>query len=168
MKILNPYVILAVFLSIDVIIIPLIIIAVVKKFPQGKRVKWIASVMAAVLIIEAASSALYINSHTFYDRYSNKYTDIEAIQYYDRNGKAFYIEESALNKDHIVSNDGTEVYIASKVYVDMDGYLVYDRDKKIQKTDKEYVYADSDGNEYYSASEVKWSKNGKLSINTDS
>lgn len=160
---MNPYIIVAVMLIVDVISIPFIIKSILKKDIKKKGVV-IAIFLAAFVAIEAAFSVFYITSNQFYDREGNTYTAQENVLYYDRSGNEFILHETKADRYHFISTDSKIMYIADRVYLDMDGYIVYDKENEFKQTDREYVYTDSDGNEYFRADEMKWNHKGEIKV----
>ncbi len=160
---MNPYVIIAIVIAIDVISIPFFIKSILKKNIKRKGAV-IALSLAAFIAVEAVFSFAYIDSKQFYDREGNAYTEASAVIYYDREGKEYHLSETSHGYTHFISTDGKQMYISERVYLDGEGYIVYDREDKFKRTDREYVYLDSEGNEYFLAEQMKWNRNGKIDL----
>ncbi len=159
----NPYIIVGIIIAVDIISIPFFIKSILKKDIKRKGAV-IALVLAAFIALEAFCSFLYVTSNQFYDRNGNTYTDIQSVIYYTREGDEFKLEENSLKYKHFVSTDGKQMYIAERVYIDMDGFIVYDRKNEFERSDREYVYLDSDGNEYFLAEYMKWDYKGNIKL----
>lgn len=160
---MNPYIVVAVMLVVDVISIPFIIKSILKKDIKKKGLA-ITAFLAVFIAIEAAFSVFYINANQFYDREGNTYTAAENVLYYDRSGNEFILHETKVDRYHFISTNSKIMYIAERVYIDTDGYIVYDKENEFKQTDREYVYTDSDGNEYFRAEEIKWNHKGELKV----
>lgn len=158
---MNPYIVIAIMVVIDIVTIPFAIKSILKKNIKHKGI--ILAVFLSVFIIaEIAFSALYIDSHNFYDREGNTYTSQENVVYYDKDGNEFLLSQTKIDRWHFISKDGKRMLIAERVYLDMDGYLVFDSSDTFTQTDRKYVYTDKEGNEYFRADEITWSKNGEM------
>ena len=159
---MNPYIVIAVMLVIDIVTIPLAIKSILKKDIKHKGII-LTAFFAVFLAVEIAFSFLYIDSHNFYDREGNTYTSQEDVLYYDKDGTEFILyHHIKQDRWHFISKDGKNMYIAERVYLDMDGYLVFDRENTFEQTDRQYVYSDSDGNEYFRADEITWNRKGEM------
>ncbi len=159
---MNPYVIIGIVIAVDIISVPFFIKSILKKNIKKKGAV-IALSLAAFIAVEAIFSFAYIDSKQFYDREGNAYTELAAVIYYDRDGREYRLQE-ANGYAYFISTDGRQTYIAERVYLDKDGYIVFDREKEFKRTDREYVYLDSDGNEYFLATDMKWSRNGQIKL----
>lgn len=159
---MNPYIIIAVMIVIDIITIPFAIKSILKKDIRHKGII-LAVFLAVFIVIEVAFSIFYIDSHNFYDREGNTYTSQESVVYYDRDGNEFVLyKHIKQDRWHFVTKDGKRMLIAERVYLDMDGYLVFDSADTFTQTDRKYVYTDKDGNEYFRADEITWNKKGEM------
>ena len=162
---MNPYVIVAVVIAADLISLPFIIRWIINKNSKtNKRVKWISAAVLISVVIDVVFSYAIISSSYSYDRTGKRYSYNETITYYTSDGKEFYYEESTRDRSHYVSKDGTEIYIADRVYVDKDGYLYYDKNNELTSNEGNDVYVDKDGNKYYRADKIEWNKNGDICI----
>lgn len=155
----NPYSLLGIMVVADVIGLAVFSAIMLKKENKNSAVKKILVVLAIVLAVDGAYSVYVFRTNTFYDRNCEKYTSMQSVVYYNKSGKAYKLEDK-----YFKSIDGTDMFLADRAYVDSDGFLVYDRAKKIHKTDLECFYADDDGNKYYKATEVKWNSSGEVGI----
>ena len=160
---MNPYIIVAVMIVIDIISIPFIIRSILRKNIRKKGIA-IAVFLTVFIVVEAAFSAFYINVNQFYDREGNIYTSAEDVLYYDRDGREYILYPTKADRRHFISTDSRYMYIAERVYVDKDGYIVYDRENKIRETELKYVYADDEGNEYYRADEIRFDSKGSIRL----
>ena len=160
----NPLVSVTLLAVCDVIGILAFIIYTVKKQTETKKLKKIIPVIAGLVLIDILFSFLIISSNSVYDRNGKRYFSSDEITYYDIKGKSYHISRDDELRSHLVSDDGIQMYIADRVYIDKDGYIVYDRTNTFKKKDKEYVYYDSEGNEYFSIADIKWKKNGEIKI----
>lgn len=158
---MNPYIIVAVMIVIDIVSIPFAIRAILKKNIRHKPVI-IAVLLAVFVAFEAAFSVLYINANQFYDRDGKAYASEEEVVYFNREGKEFFLRQTKADRWHFISSDGKLMYISERVYLDSDGYIVYDRNNEFSQTDRKFVYTDGDGNEYFLAQEIKWNHKGEL------
>ncbi|MBP3939407.1 MAG: hypothetical protein IK955_08355 [Clostridia bacterium] len=158
---MNPYIIIGVMVVIDLITLPIIIKKILKKDGKNKGIK-IAVLIAAFVIVEAVCSFFCIESNVFFDREGNQYKSAESIVYYDREGVSYTLRETGMARKHFVSTDGRIMRIAERAYVDKDGYLVFDLKNEFKSAEKEGVYKDADGNEYYKAEDVSWKRNGEI------
>ncbi|MBQ5592840.1 MAG: hypothetical protein IIU80_07830 [Clostridia bacterium] len=160
---MNPYIIVAVMLVIDLVSIPFFIRSMLKKNIRNKGAA-ITLLLVAFIAVEAAFSVFYINANRFYDREGNIYTSAEDVIYHDREGNEYTLYPTKADHWHFISTDSRYTYIAERVYVDKDGYIVYDRENKIKETDLKYVYADDEGNEYYRADEIRFDSKGSIRL----
>ncbi|MBR6531080.1 MAG: hypothetical protein IKT61_01095 [Clostridia bacterium] len=160
---MNPYIIVAVMIVIDVVSIPFFIRAFLKKDIKNKGIV-LAVFLAVFIAVEAAFSVFYINANQFYDREGNAYTSQEDVIYYDRVGNEYILYPTKVDRWHFVSTDSKYMYIAERVYIDMDGYIVYDKENNFLKTDLKYVYTDAEGNEYYRADEIRFNHKGEMKL----
>ncbi|MBR5262580.1 MAG: hypothetical protein IKV49_02045 [Clostridia bacterium] len=160
---MNPYIIVAVMLVVDIISLPFIIRSMLRKNIRKKGAA-IALLLAAFIAVEAAFSVFYIRTNQFYDREGNVYLSQEDVLYYDRNGKEYILHQTKADRMHFISTDSRTMYISERVYTDMDGYIVYDKENKFSPTDRKYVYTDVDGNEYYRADEIRFDHNGDMRL----
>lgn len=158
---MNPYIIIAVMIVIDIITIPFAIKSILKKDIKHKGII-LAVFLAVFIVIEAAFSIFYIDSHNFYDREGNTYTSQESVLYYDKDGTGFVLQQTKADRWHFISEDGRRMLLAERMYLDMDGYLVFDSTNTFTQTDRKYVYTDKDGNEYFRADEITWNKKGEM------
>lgn len=160
---MSPYIIIAIMIAVDLISVPLFIRSILKKDIRKKGAV-ITAFLAVFIAVEVAFSVFYINVNQFYDREGNVYTSQGDVLYYDREGKEYILYQTKVDRWHFVSKDGKYMYTAERVYVDEDGFIIYDKENRLQKTDREYVFVDSDGNEYYPASEIKWNSKGEIRV----
>lgn len=160
---MNPYIIVAVMIVIDIVSIPFAIKSIMKKDMKNKGAV-IALFLAVFIAVEVAFSVFYINSNQFYDREGNTYTSQESVLYYDRDGNKYILHQTKVDRWHFISKDGRRMLTSERVYVDSEGYIVYDEMNEFEQTDREYVYTDAEGNEYYRAQEIKWTHNGGLKV----
>ncbi len=161
---MNPYIIIAVMLVVDIITLPMFIKSILKKDKIKRKGIVIALCLVAFIAIEGVTSFFYIDSKQFYDREGNVYADAESVIYYDRDGTEFLLKETGLNRKHFESKDGKRLLIAERMYLDSEGYLYFDRDELLSRTEKEYVYVDSEGNEYFKAEDVKFNRKGEIKL----
>lgn len=160
---MNPYIIVAVMIVIDIVSIPFFIKSVLKKDIKNKGAV-ISLFLAVFIAVEVAFSVFYINTNQFYDREGNVYTSQEDVIYYDRDLKEYTLNQTKIDRWHFISTDGRYMHIADRVYVDKDGYIVFDQLNEFKKSDREFVYLDPEGNEYYRADEIKWNNKGEFKI----
>ena len=160
---MNPYIIVAVMIVIDIVSIPFVIKSILKKDMKRKGAV-IALFLTVFIAVEAAVSVFYIRSNQFYDREGNTYTSQESVLYYDRDGTEYILHQTKADRWHFISKDGKRMITSERVYVDSEGYIVLDEKNEFKKSDREYVYTDADGNEYYRAQEIKWTHNGGLKV----
>lgn len=159
---MNPYIVIAVIVIIDIISIPFAIKSILKKNIKHKGII-LALFLAVFIAVEAIFSVLYIDSHNFYDREGNTYTSQEDVVYYDKDCKEFILyHQIKQDRWHFISKDGKNMYTAERMYLDTDGYLVYDRDNTFKQTELKYIYKDANGNEYFRADEMTWNKRGEM------
>lgn len=163
---MNPYIVVAVMIVIDLITIPFAIKSILKKNIKKKGVV-IAAFLTVFIVIEAGFSMFYINSNNFYDREGNTYTSQENVVYYDREGTQYILHETKQDRWHFISKDSKHMYIAERMYLDMDGYMVFDRDDTFVQSDRQYVYIDGEGNEYFRADEMVWNRKGEMKPKKD-
>lgn len=163
---MNPYIIIAVMIVIDIITIPFAIKSILKKDIRHKGII-LAVFLAVFIVIEVAFSIFYIDSHNFYDREGNTYTSQESVLYYDKDGTGFVLQQTKADCWHFISEDGRRMLLAERMYLDMDGYLVFDSTNTFTQTDRKYVYTDKDGNEYFRADEITWNKKGEMQLKQD-
>ncbi len=159
----NPYIIVGIIIAIDIISIPFFIKSMLKKKIKRKGAV-IASVLVAFIAVETAFSFFYIDSKQFYDREGNTYLSAAEVVYYDREGNKFLLDKSSGKYSHFVSVDGKRTLISERVYLDKDGYIVFDRDEELRRSDREYVYLDNEGNEYFLAEQMQWGRGGKIEL----
>ncbi len=160
---MNPYIIVAIIIIIDLLTLPFFIRSFLKKEMKHKGVV-LALFLAVFIAVEAAFSVFYINANQFYDREGNTYTSQEDVLYYDREGVEYILHETKIDRWHFISTDGKSMYTSKRVYVDKDGYIVYDRPNEFSKTDREFVYTDAESNEYFRAEEIKWNHKGEMNV----
>lgn len=160
---MNPYIIIGIMIVIDLISIPFVIRSIMKKNIRKKGAV-IAAFLAVFIVIEAAFSFFYISSNQFYDREGNVYQSQEDVLYYDRGGNEYILRQTKVDRWHFISKDSKYMYISERVYVDMDGYIVYDKENEFEKTDRKYVFKDSQGNEYFRAEEIKFNRKGEMKL----
>lgn len=160
---MNPYIIVAVMIVIDIVSIPFFIKSVLKKDIKNKGAV-ISLFLAVFIAVEVAFSVFYINTNQFYDREGNVYTSQADVIYYDRDSKEYTLNQTKTDRWHFISTDGRYMHISDRVYVDTDGYIVFDQLNEFKKSDREFVYLDSEGNEYYRADTIKWSSKGEIKI----
>lgn len=159
---MNPYIVIAIMVIVDIITLPVVIKGILKKDMKHKGII-LALFLAVFIAVEAVFSVLYIDSHNFYDREGNVYTSQEEVLYYDKDGTEFVLyHHIKQDRWHFISKDGKNMYIAERVYLDEDGYLVYDRDNAFSQTDRKYIYTDESGNEYFRADEITWNRRGEM------
>ena len=159
----NPYVAVAVIGILDVFGIIGFIIYTIKKPEQKKKLKKIGIAIACFVLADAVISFFIISSNTVYDRNGNRYVEKEKLAYYDKSENVYHIEKNDSSEAYMRSENGLNTFIAERVYIDRDGYIVYDRfNEFIQKND--FVFTDSNSNEYYLLSAVKWDRHGNLVI----
>ncbi len=160
---MNPYIIVIIMIGFDIISIPFMIRSFLKKDIKHKGLI-VTAVLAAFIAIEAVFSVFYINANSFYDREGNTYTSQEDVIYYDHDGVEFILHQTKADRWHFISTDSRYMRISERVYVDMDGYIVFDSENQFEKTDREYVYTDPQGNEYYLAEDIKWNHKGEMKL----
>lgn len=158
---MNPYVVIAVMVVIDIITLPFIIRKILKKDIKHKAVKVTAMILVFV-VVEAVCSFMYIDSHTFYDRLGNQYQTQEGVRYYDREENEYVITEDNMGREYFTSLSGKYTRIAELTYIDSDGYLYFDLTRELTKDDSKYAYTDEAGNKYYRPEEVEWNRNGEI------
>lgn len=159
---MNPYIVIAVMLVIDIVTLPIAIKKMLQKSNKNKGIK-ITLVIVAFILIEAVFSYLYVNSaqdNAFYDRNGNPYSSAESVVYYDKIGNEYLLCETADGKMYFIS--GRMMNEAENTYVDKDGYIVYDSKGRFADTDEDGIYTDDKSNEYYKADEIRWDKDGQI------
>ncbi len=164
---MNPYIIIAVMVVIDLITLPFIIRKILKKDGENKGMK-IALLIAAFVVIELVFSFAYVSSaddDKFYDRLGNEYKSHESVIYYDSMGKEYLLCETADKKMYFIS--GRIMNAAEDTYINKDGYLVYDSKGRFTDADADGIYTDENLNEYYKADEVRWDKEGQIQFIKD-
>lgn len=160
---MNPYIIVAVMVVIDIVSIPFVIRSILKKNIRKKGAV-IAVFLAVFVAVEVAFSVFYINANQFYDREGNVYTSQENVLYHDRDGNEYILYRTKVDRWHFISTDSKYMYTSERVYLDTDGYIVYDKENEFKKTDREYVFTDSDGNEYFRAEEIRFNHKGEMKL----
>lgn len=161
---MNPYIIIAIMLVIDVITLPLIIKKMLKKATENKGLK-VTLLIVAFVVIEAVFAFVYISSaeeKAFYDRQGNRYSSSESVVYYDKMSNEYLLCETADGKMYFIS--GRIMNEADSMYIDKDGYLIYDSRGLFEDTDSDGIYKDKESNEYYRADEVRWDKDGQIHL----
>ena len=161
---MNPYIIIAVMVVIDLITLPFIIRKILKKDGKNKGMK-ITLLVAAFIIVEVVFAFAYSGSADdgkFYDRLGNEYKSYESVIYYDAMGKEYLLCETAGGKMYFIS--GRIMNEAEDSFINKDGYLVYDSRGRFTDADSDGIYTDENSNEYYKADEVRWDKEGKIKL----
>ncbi len=154
----NPFSLLGIMVIADVIGVAVYAVCAMKK-DKATALKRILILTAVVILLDGACGIYITKMNTFYDRNMERYSSIQDVVYYKTNGKAYKLKDG-----YFVSLDGTDMFTAEKAYVTEDGFLVYDRDGNIHKTELECFYKDDAGNKYYKATEVKWNSKGEAGI----
>ena len=160
----NPYVYIAVLILIDIILIPL----TVKKLLSGKsgKKKKAASIVAAAavfIVIDCICAAFIIGNSFSYDRTGKRYDYNEPVIYYTSEGGKFTLNGTG-DGARFANANGTESYLAERVYVDDDGFLYFDVKNELAGTKKDGTFTDADGKKYYRADAVEWNKYGDMSL----
>lgn len=163
----DPYTLITLFAVSDIIGIIAFIIYTVKRTSKGKRLKKIVLATVCLVAVDLVMSFFIISSNTFYDRNGEKYRKLDEIKYYSDDGTAYHKTTDEMLRTYLVSEDETQMYLAERVYIDEDGFIVYDRRKEFKKENLEYVYFDTDGNKYYALDSVQWNKNGQIKLVQD-
>ncbi|MBR3836400.1 MAG: hypothetical protein IKJ69_06425 [Clostridia bacterium] len=160
---MNPYIIVAIMIVIDIVSLPFIVRSMLKKDIRKKGIV-ITAFLAVFIAVEIAFSVFYINSNQFYDREGNIYTSQEEVLYYDREGNEYTLNQTKVDRWHFISTDGRRMHTAERVYVDEEGYIFFDAKNELIKTELEYAYTDGEGNKYFRADEIKWDHKGELTV----
>lgn len=161
---MNPYVIIGIMIAVDLIMLPFIIKKILKKDGKNKGLK-IVALIAAFVAVEAVCSVVYINTNTYFDRLGNRYETVGSVRYYDRDENQYVITEDPQGREYFTSLNGRYTRIAEITYIDEEGYLYFDFDKKLVKhNDNKYAYLDKSGKIYYPFDTVEWKSNGKMTF----
>lgn len=115
---------------------------------------------------EYGSIRYSFNSANFrYDRSGNAYT-YDYIPYYDSEGNRYiYSFDSSLQEGVYTNISTNESFDNENSFVDKNGYFVYDSDEsftKLEDSEHDYCYEDTNGNLYIWASSVTWDKDGNI------
>ena len=159
---MNPYIVIAIMLVIDIITLPLIIKKMITKETDKKGLK-ITALIAAFVAVEVIFSVIFIDSaedKTYYDRLGNSYSSSESVIYYDREGNEYLLCQTADKKMYFIC--GRMMNDAEDAYVDKNGYIVFDYKECFTDTGSDGIYKDDKSNEYYKADEVRWNKKGEI------
>ncbi len=161
---MNPYVIIGIMITVDLIMLPFIIRKMLKKGGKKTGLK-IVALIGAFVVIETICSVVYVNSNTYFDRLGNRYETVESVRYYDRDENQYVITKDPSGREYFTSLNGRFMRIAEITYIDEEGYLYFDLDKELVKhKDNKYAYLDENGKVYYPFDTVKWKSNGKMSF----
>ena len=161
---MNPYVIIGIMIAVDLIMLPFIIKKMLKKDGKNKGLKIVALIVAFVAV-EAVCSVVYINSNTYFDRLGNRYETIESVRYYDREENQYVITEDPSGREYFTSLNGRFMRIAEITYIDEEGYLYFDIEKKLEKQENvNYIHLDESGKIYYPYDTVKWTSKGEIKL----
>lgn len=159
----NPYVVPAILIIADLISIPLITVGICRKHEKGQRIKKIITVIAVIAIIDGAYAFAQLGKNSYYDIKGVKYSAPTQIVYYDKDGNKYTYENG--NYGELFKNEnGTHAFTAKNAYIDKDGYLVIITEKLEENADTK-TFTDKNGNQFYHATDVSWSKSGKIKIN---
>ena len=160
----NPLTAVAFITAADILGIIGIVIYTLRKYGKGKRLKKLIITVVCLAAADAVISFLILSSATLYDRNGTSYFEAESVRYYDENQNVYHLITDENLKEYLISENGTSMFLAERVYIDKDGYIVYDRFDEF-KQEKEFIFTNGDGNEYYPIKAVKWYKNGQIAIN---
>lgn len=160
----NPYVYIAVLIFIDIISIPL----VVKKLLSGKsdRKRTAVKIISAAAVFIAADCiciAFILGNSFSYDRTGERYKYNESVVYYTSEGGRFTLKGKG-DDARFENANGTESYLAERVYVDDDGFLYFDVKNELAGRGQDGTYTDAEGKKYYRADSVEWNRYGDLSL----
>lgn len=160
---MNPYIVIVLTALVDLIALPVVIKSIIKGRAKRKGLT-AAAVVSALIAADVLFSFLYLNVNMYYDSKGNSYTEADQVMYYDRGSKTYSLETDKFGTGHFISSDGTRTMLADRVYVDTDGYIVFDAANSFKKSDKKYVYTDGKGGEYYRPEEIKWNSKGEIKV----
>lgn len=159
----NPYILAAVFAVCDIFGLLGLIIYIIKHTVKGKRLKKIITAVICFAAADALLSFFIVSSNSVYDRNGNRYFNSEELKYYDTDGTAYTLETDDMERSYLVSEDRVQMFNTKRIYIDKDGYIFYDRQNKLKQI-SEYVFADENGQKYYSFFDVKWDRHGKIKL----
>ncbi|MCQ2485147.1 MAG: hypothetical protein MJ168_07415 [Clostridia bacterium] len=158
----NPLALIAALGVVDVFGLIGFILFTIKNTPKGDRLKKILIVSVCFIAIDAVITSFLLTKNTYYDRNGDRYSKAEEVCYYDADGTSYRLFTDEKQRSHLISGDGRQMFTADRVYIDKDGYIVYDRTNSFKEEDNHKMFTDSDGNEYFSIYRIKWDKNGKI------
>lgn len=164
-----------------------------KKIKQSKKltisaiiIYLFAIILAIVCIITGVASGIAysisndgtsinaLSYDEYYDMNGKKYDEARKVILYDKNGKAYHIDEDSNGWNYYPYYDEMgNKYDLDKCYISKDGYLYYDENESLVADKhsllmREYdiVFHDSDGNEYKLIGNYAFfNKDGKIIIN---
>lgn len=160
----NPAVLMGTLAAFDLIGLVCFIIYTIKNSPQGKRLKKIVTVCSVFVVLDVIISVCIVTSNTYYDKLGNSYHKPEDVIYYDRDNTPYHLTADDKGRDYLVSDNGIQTYSASRIYIDKDGFIVYDRKNEFKQSDRKYIFCDTQGKEYYSIDTVQWNKSGQIKL----
>ena len=113
-------------------------------------------------------SNVYASTELIQMKRGEKVAFSDANKYFDevkeRYGNKFQVHsQGAYHLSNDIANNNLE-NVASMIYIDKDGYLIYDSRGLFEDTDSDGIYKDKESNEYYRADEVKWDKDGQIHL----
>ena len=87
------------------------------------------------------------------------------MRYYDRDENQYVITEDPSGREYFSSLNGRFMRIAEITYIDEEGYLYFDIEKKLEKQENvNYIHLDENGKIYYPYDTVKWTSKGELKL----
>lgn len=108
----------------------------------------------------------FYSSDYVFDRDGIRYEEIEWINgayknqmYYTKDGQAFHIQNET-----VVFADGEKTFLLSCVYLDADGYLVFDWDDSFERLNDSGVYLSDEYGHVYDLQSCSWNIFGKFVI----
>jgi hypothetical protein len=107
-----------------------------------------------------SSSEQSDNETVYYDKKGNEYSSKYEVVYYDRHSNEYVYQKDG-DDVYFLSSDGEKLDY-QKCFVDTHGTFYYDENDKLTLSDNYMSATDDDGDIYYPASSVEWSKDGEL------
>jgi hypothetical protein len=87
------------------------------------------------------------------------------VRYYDRDENQYVITEDPSGREYFSSLNGRFMRIAEITYIDEEGYLYFDIEKKLEKQENvNYIHLDENGKIYYPYDTVKWTSKGEIKL----
>lgn len=96
----------------------------------------------------------------YYDKYSNAFSSLKELKYYDENDNTYTYDDST--SELFFVNETGEKFSAEKCFVDKNGTFIYDEDDEIIMNSDYVSASDRKGNAYYPAATVRWTNDGSM------